>query len=104
MKAGSLVAFAILALSACARGPSDHQVLVESCVANGETEVTCSCIADAMQKNLSKELFTKTADAVGREKKDMMSFVGELTVDEQMSFSAVLGDMFACSLTGEGGE
>ena len=34
----------------------------------------------------------------------MMAFVGELTVQEQLSFSAVLGDMFACSLTGETAE
>jgi len=102
MKAGIVAAIAALALTGCGlAGPSDHQVLVDACVADGESEATCGCITTAMEKNLSPELFKKTAQAVGRDKKDMMTFVGELTVQEQLSFSAVLGDMFACSLTGE---
>ncbi|PKP81786.1 MAG: hypothetical protein CVT79_08505 [Alphaproteobacteria bacterium HGW-Alphaproteobacteria-18] len=101
MKAGIIAAIAALALSACSlAGPSDRQVLVDACVADGEAEATCGCITDAMQKNLSPELFKKTAQSVGRDKKDMMTFVGELTVQEQLSFSSVLGDMFACSLSG----
>ncbi len=105
MKAGFVAILAALALTGCGlAGPSDSQVLVDACVADGESEATCGCIATAMEKNLSPELFKKTADAVGRDKKDMMTFVGELTVQEQLSFSAVLGDMFACSLTGEPAE
>lgn len=102
MKAGIVVAIAALALAGCGlAGPSDQKVLVDACVADGESEATCECITTAMEKNLSPELFKKTAQAVGRDKKDMMTFVGELTVQEQLSFSSVLGDMFACSLTGE---
>lgn len=99
MKAVSLAILGLLVLAACG-GPSDRQVLVDACVADGEAETTCACITDAMEKNLSPELFSKTADAVGRDKKDMMTFVGELSVQEQLAYSAVLGDMFACSLTG----
>ncbi len=102
MKAGIVATIAALMLAGCGLGgPSDRQVLVDSCVADGEAEATCACITTAMEKNLSPELFKKTAQAVGRDKKDMMTFVGELTVQEQLSFSSVLGDMFACSLTGE---
>lgn len=102
MKAGIVASIAALALAACgAGGPSDREVLVNSCTAEGEAEATCGCIADALEKNLTQELFSKTADAVGRQSKDMMTFVGELTVQEQLAFSAVLDDMFACSLTGE---
>ena len=105
MKAGIVAAIAALALAGCGlAGPSDHQVLVDACVADGEAEATCGCITDAMEKNLSPELFKKTAQAIGREDKEMMAFVGELTVQEQLSFSAVLGDMFACSLSGETAE
>lgn len=105
MKAGIVAAVSALALAGCGLvGPSDHKVLVDACVADGETEATCTCITDAMQKNLSPELFEKTAQAVGRDEKDMMTFVGELTLQEQLSFSSVLQDMFACSLTGEPAE
>lgn len=105
MKAGMMAAIAALMLAGCGvGGPSDQEVLVNSCVADGEDEATCACITGAMEKNLSPELFKKTAQAVGRDSKDMMTFVGELTVQEQLAFSSVLGDMFACSLTGEPAE
>ncbi|MFN3609401.1 MAG: hypothetical protein ACK4Y9_10085 [Hyphomonas sp.] len=105
MKAGFVTVILALGLTACGLGgPSDHKVLVDACVADGETEATCVCITDAMEKNLSPELYGKTAQAIGRDGKDMMTFVGELTVQEQLSFSSVLGDMFACSLTGEPAE
>lgn len=101
MKAGIVAAISVLALTGCGLGaPSDHQVLVDSCVAGGEKEPVCGCIADALEKNLSPELFKKTAQAVGRENKAMMTFVGELTLQEQLSFASVLQDMFACSPTG----
>lgn len=105
MKAGIIAGMAALALAACgAGGPSDREVLVNSCTSEGEAEATCGCIADALENNLTPELFSRTANAVGRESKDMMTFVAELTVQEQLAFSAVLDDMFACSLTGEKAE
>ncbi|ABI75506.1 putative lipoprotein [Hyphomonas neptunium ATCC 15444] len=105
MKAGVFAALSALALAGCGLGgPGDRQVMVNACVADGESEATCGCITDAMETNLSPELFEKTAQAVGRDEKDMMTFVGELTLQEQLSFSAVLQDMFACSLTGETAE
>lgn len=105
MKAGIVAAIAALAVTGCGlAGPSDHQVLVNSCVAEGENEAVCSCIADAYEENLTPELFRKTAQAVGREGKNTMSFIAELTLEEQMSFASVLNDMFACSLTGETAE
>lgn len=104
MKAVFMAAICAVALAGCGLGPGDRKVLIDACVADGEAEATCSCITDAMEKNLAPELFRKTAQAVGRDKKDMMTFVGELSVQEQLSFSAVLGDMFACSLTGAGQE
>lgn len=105
MKAGIFAGLCMLVLTGCGLGaPSDHQVMVDACVADGETEATCGCITDAMEKNLSPELFKKTAQAVGRDEKDMMTFVGELTLQEQLAFSSVLQDMFACSLTGETAE
>ena len=106
MKAGVIAAAAGLMLAACGQGaerPSDRELLVRTCVSDGEAEETCNCIAGAMEDNLSTELFSKTARAVGEDGTDMMTYVGELTLEEQLAFNAVLGDMFACSLAGETG-
>lgn len=106
MKAGVVAAGAFLVLAGCGQGaatPPDRALLVETCIADGEAEATCGCIADAMEKNLPPDLFRKTAQAVGRDRKDMMTFVGDLTGEEQLAFSAVLNDLFACSLAGETG-
>lgn len=106
MKAGVIAAGAFLVLAGCGQGasaPSDRALLVETCIADGEAETTCGCIADAMQKNLPADLFRKTSQAIGRDRKDMMTFVGQLSDEEQRAFAAVLNDLFACSLAGETG-
>ena len=106
MKAGVVAAGALLMLAGCGPGadaPSDRELLVETCIADGEAEATCDCIADALQNNLPSDLFRKTAQAVGRDRKDMMTFIGDLSGEEQLAFSAVLNDLFACSLAGETG-
>lgn len=106
MKAGVFAAAAVLMLAACgqgAEGPTDRELLVRACVAEGEAEETCNCIANAMEQNLSAGLYSKTAKAVGQDGQDMMTFVGDLTMEEQLAFNAVLGDMFACSLAGQSG-
>ena len=56
-----LAASACVVLAGCGGafgGPSDKQALVSACVEQGESEATCSCATDALQKNLSPELFT----------------------------------------------
>ncbi|MFN4025399.1 MAG: hypothetical protein ACK4MQ_11245 [Hyphomonas sp.] len=106
MKAGVVAAGAFLVLAGCGQGasaPSDRALLVQTCTEDGEAEATCGCIADAMENNLPSDLFRKTAQAIGRDRKDMMTFVGELSGDEQLAFTAILSDLFACSLTGETG-
>ncbi|MFN7056714.1 hypothetical protein [Hyphomonas sp.] len=97
---------ALLALlAACGTpGPGDHQVLVESCVAAGESEAACLCQANALQQNLEPDLFAKTADRVGRQGVKVEAFIAELaSAEEMLAFSAAVEDMMACPLTGAGG-
>ncbi|KCZ93848.1 hypothetical protein [Hyphomonas johnsonii] len=93
----SLAAIGLLA--GC--GKSDKATLVASCTAEGESQQACACIADAMETNLSPDLFKRTAQAIGREKQEVERFVLSLTPDDQMEFAAVVGDMFTCKLAPE---
>lgn len=103
MKQGFSIAAAaaLMALAACGAGPlgpSDRQVLVEACVAEGESEAACTCIADAFEANLPPELYRKTAQRIGRDGMNIAAFIGEFDADEMLAFSAAVEDMMECPL------
>lgn len=87
---------ALAVLGACSGG--DNKAIVKSCTAEGEAVETCTCIADAMEAKLDPDLFKRTAQTIGREKRDVESFVTSLTTEEQLQFAAVVNDMFTCKL------
>tara|TARA_R110002124_G_scaffold68768_8_gene185720 strand:+ start:1833 stop:2183 length:351 start_codon:yes stop_codon:yes gene_type:complete len=94
-----ILSFAALALLASCSGNSDHKALVSACTADGESAETCSCIADAMEAKLDPDLFKRTAQMIGREKRDVESFVTSLSGEEQLQFASVVNDMFTCKLS-----
>lgn len=98
LMAGAVAGVLLAACGSGLGGPSDRDALVANCIADGEAEATCGCIADAMKENLSPELFKKTADAVGRNGQDEMAFLTSLSMAEAMEYAKVTGDMFECSL------
>lgn len=89
---------ALTVLASCS-GNNDHKALVTACTADGESARTCSCIADAMQARLDPDLLKRTAQSIGREKRDVEAFVTALTSQEQMQFASVVSDMFTCKLS-----
>ena len=94
-----LAASACVVLAGCGGafgGPSDKQALVSACVEQGESEAACSCVTDALQKNLSPELFKKVAQAVGRDKQNMVEYMGTLPIEDLLAFSAVTNDLEVC--------
>lgn len=92
-----IVAAALSVLAGCsALGPSDKQALVSTCIEKGEAEATCTCVADALEKNLPPELFKKVAQAAGREKQDMVEYMSGLPVEDLLAFSAVTNDLEVC--------
>lgn len=53
-----LVAAAALFLAAgCGAGGGDKGAFVKQCVKNGENSKACTCLADALQKNLDPQSF-----------------------------------------------
>lgn len=94
----TVLAAASLVLAGCGMigGQSDKQALVATCVEKGEAEATCTCVADALEANLSPELFKKVAQATGREKQDMIEYMSGLPVEDLLAFSAVTNDLEVC--------
>jgi hypothetical protein len=94
-----VLSLAVLLVLASCSGKSDHKALVTACTADGESAETCSCIADAMEAKLDPDLFKRTAQTIGREKRDVEGFVTSLNNQEQMQFASVVADMFTCKLS-----
>lgn len=102
MRTAALMTATMLALVACGQSgpaPTDRELLVEACTSEGEAAGVCTCIASALENNLSADLYRKTAYAVGRDRVDMREFVSQLSDEEQRMFSTVLEDLFACAPT-----
>jgi hypothetical protein len=98
MRVFIVAASALVLVSGCgALGrPSDKQAMVASCIDKGEAETTCNCVANALEANLPPELFEKVAQAVGRDKKDMVEYMFSLPADELFAFSKVTNELEAC--------
>ena len=52
-----------------------------------------------MEAKLDPDLFKRTAQMIGREKRDVESFVTSLSGEEQLQFASVVNDMFTCKLS-----
>ena len=92
------LSLAALTLLASCSGNSDNKAIVTACTTGGENAETCACIADAMEAKLDPDLFKRTAQSIGREKRDVETFVTSLNNEEQLQFAAVVNDMFTCKL------
>jgi hypothetical protein len=99
MRVWTVSAVALLTLAGCGAlgGPTDKQALIKTCMQSGSAETTCSCEAEALEKNLPPELFKKFAQAVGREEQNQLEYLNSLTVEELLAFSAVTNDLEACA-------
>jgi len=98
MRSFAFAAVVLAGLAGCSGlgRPTDKQALVATCIEKGEAEATCNCVADALEKNLSPELFKKVAQAAGREKQDMVEYMSTLPVEDLLAFSAVTNDLEVC--------
>ena len=104
MRAIGLAGLAAACLLAGCGGKTNHQRLVETCVADGEAPETCACIVDAMEAKLSPDLFKRTAVAVAREKREVEDFIDALPADEKMEFLGAAMEMGKCQLSAVGGD
>jgi len=99
MRVLTVSALALVTLTGCGvlGGPTDKQALIAACTESGSPEATCSCEAEALEKNLPPELFKKVAQAIGREKQNQLEYLSTLPVEELLAFSAVTNDLEACA-------
>lgn len=99
MRVLTVSALALVTLGGCGAigGPSDTQALIKTCIESGSPEATCSCEAEALEKNLPPELFKKVAQAIGRDKQNQLEYLNTLSVEELLAFSAVTNDLEACA-------
>lgn len=89
------------ALTGCG-GPKDsHDQLVDTCIAEGEVPETCACIVDAMQSELSPDLFKRSAVAISREKRPVGEYILSLSDEEKMQFFDAEQEMGKCELSAE---
>lgn len=99
MKKTLMMGALLMGLAACGgKGGGEKAALLKSCVADGESEKTCSCIVDSMEENLSPALFTKVAKASAEEGKNPEDLLGELSAEEQGEFMTLIPAMMTCAM------
>ncbi|MFN7054266.1 hypothetical protein [Hyphomonas sp.] len=54
-----------LAVAACGGSQSDKAAIAKACMADGENEAFCNCVADGMERDLDAETFKAFAKASG---------------------------------------
>ncbi len=102
MRVSLLILAAALGLAACdagARGPDSRALLMADCQSQNTPAEECDCIVSVMEAQLPRELFDRTARAVGQDGQDVYSFIRQLTVEDQLAFGAVTGGWAQCRLT-----
>lgn len=99
MRVWTVSAAALMTLAGCGAlgGPTDRQVLIKTCIENGNAEAACTCEVDALETNLPPELFGKLAQAVGRDKQSELDYLNTLPLEDLLAFSAVTNDLEACA-------
>jgi hypothetical protein len=87
------------ALAGCGGSKDSHELLVRTCIAEGEVPETCSCIVDAMETKLSADLFKRSAVAIAREKRPVGEYILSLSDEEKMQFFEAEQEMEKCELS-----
>ena len=79
----TLAAIAAMSLSAC--GGSDRTTFVKACIDGGSDKTVCNCMADKLEKSLSKDAFAALAKASSEQDAETEGFIDDLPPLEQVS-------------------
>ena len=94
-KSATILALASLCfMAACAK--SDRDVIADACVSDDpENEPYCSCLADAMEENLSPTVMSKLADGI-RDGESREDAEDALTLPEKAQLLNIFPHTIAC--------
>jgi hypothetical protein len=97
MKTYLLAAAAALVLAGCgAIGGGEKAAMVKSCVAGGESDANCTCIADKLEAALDKDTFKSVATAIAAGEEEGNAMMEALPADKQ---GAVMGALMTAGMT-----
>jgi hypothetical protein len=85
----ALFLVAVAALAACSQNEAERKLVADRCVADGESEPVCKCLADESAKKLDGELFKIVVLGAKGEDKETDAQIKELPKDKQLLFTAV---------------
>lgn len=81
-------------LSACAK--SDHDVIVEACIAEDGSKAYCDCLTAGMKNNLSPEVFSKIASKIRDDGKSQTEAENALSISEKAQLLKLFPVTMAC--------
>jgi len=89
----ALSLFALIVLAACSQNEAERKVIADRCVADGEAEPVCKCLADESAKKLDGELLGIVVLGAKGEDKETDALIKELPKDKQLLFQATMRDV-----------
>lgn len=92
---------ALLLTASCSQ--NNHQSIVKACMAEGESQVDCTCFADVAEENLSPKAMTALG-ALARSEEEAASEILEImSVDDALAFALMTGKAASdCKISGFG--
>lgn len=103
MKLINMAAMASLVLlSACVK--SDHAVLVEACMTQGQSKEACKCSADLARERLPEKTFAAVADLAREGENKSQSFLQNMTIEQALQMASLAVEAEAtCKISGQNG-
>ena len=90
---------AALVVSACSAAGGDKAALMASCKKEGESDKTCSCVANEFEKTLDKQAFHAMALSAQGKNEEADKIMNALPMEKQMQMAtAAMGVMMKCAV------
>ena len=97
MKKFVFAALAAFALAGCgAAGGGAKAALVKACTDSGESDTSCTCVADSLEGSLDAETFKLVATAMAAGDEEGEKMMNDLPVEKQ---GAVMGALMSAGMS-----
>lgn len=92
---------ALSTLAACSRDGPGRAVIVDRCVAGGESPEICKCLADTSSQRLEPDMFELVVLGAQGEENKTDERIQEMTPERQAQFSELMGGIIrSCGAQG----